>query len=172
MKEKTKILIYGYGNPGRKDDGAGPALVKQIEKWAKDYGLDGIDFDSNYQLNIEDALLIRDYDIVIFADATVEEIEDFKMTRITSSDKVHFTMHAVNPAFVVDLCKKLYGRSPDAYLVHIKGYDFRMVEGLTAEAEDNLRKAFEHIKEFLPEPGKLTIHSFNPEVTEGSDIRS
>ena len=60
-----KVLIYGYGNPGRQDDALGILLVEKMELWAKENGLGFIDFDSNYQLNIEDAMAISEYDIVI-----------------------------------------------------------------------------------------------------------
>ena len=29
----SSILIYGYGNPGRQDDGLGPTLVDALETW-------------------------------------------------------------------------------------------------------------------------------------------
>ena len=32
------ILIYGCGNPGRQDDGLGPALVAELEAWARAEG--------------------------------------------------------------------------------------------------------------------------------------
>ena len=51
-----KILVYGYGNPGRQDDGLGVALVEELEQWVATEKIPGLDFDSNYQLNAEDAL--------------------------------------------------------------------------------------------------------------------
>ena len=50
-----KILIYGYGNPGRQDDGLGNAFTNRIQEWVAIEGLHDFHFDSNYQLNIEDA---------------------------------------------------------------------------------------------------------------------
>jgi len=64
-----QILIYGFGNPGREDDGLGIELARRLEDWSKKSGLPGITFDSNYQLNIEDAEVISEKDLVIFADA-------------------------------------------------------------------------------------------------------
>ncbi len=29
-----QILVYGYGNPGRQDDGLGVELVRRLEEWA------------------------------------------------------------------------------------------------------------------------------------------
>ncbi len=144
-----KVLVYGYGNPGRRDDGLGPALVQMVEKWIESEKIDHVSVDSNYQLNIEDAYEIRDYDTVIFADATVEDIKDFKLSRVEPSDKTTFTMHAVSPSFILDLSQKINDHSPDVFLLHIKGYEFQLEEGLTERAEKNLILAFRYLNERL-----------------------
>ena len=136
-----KTLIYGYGNPGRQDDALGILLVEHMERWAKENGHDSMDFDSNYQLNIEDALAISEYDIVIFADASIEDISDFVLTRVEPSQKTEFTMHAMNPEFVLHLCQSLYNKFPETYLVHLKGYEFEFLGKLTQKAEKNLNAA-------------------------------
>ncbi|VGO14536.1 hypothetical protein PDESU_03099 [Pontiella desulfatans] len=61
-------LVIGYGNPGRLDDGLGPAFAERIQG----LGLSGVTVESNYQLNIEDAELVSRYDTVVFADASVD----------------------------------------------------------------------------------------------------
>ena len=61
----TKVLFIGYGNPGRLDDGLGPAIASEIEKLE----IKDIKCDSDYQLSVEDAVDINQHDIVIFADA-------------------------------------------------------------------------------------------------------
>jgi len=150
-----KILIYGYGNPGRQDDGLGNAFIERLEVWAKQQQMEGITFDSNYQLNIEDAAEVSDKDLVIFVDASTEEIEDFILTPVNASTKVAFTTHAASPGYIVDLCKQLYNRVPATYLVHIKGYEWEFREGLSKRALENLGKALKHIKMMLKEPEKM-----------------
>ena len=66
-------LIYGYGNPGRQDDGLGSALVEALEKWLPPALRSRVVLDSNYQLNAEDALAISGHDTVIFVDAATGE---------------------------------------------------------------------------------------------------
>jgi len=147
MMGKAKVLVYGYGNPGRRDDGLGPAFINQLEVWKKKERIDYIDTDSNYQLNIEEAFTIRDYDRVVFVDASTEEIEDFQLVQVHPADKVSFTMHAMHPSFVLDLCIKLYGKTPEVFLMKIRGYDFQLAEGLSDRASANLLKAFSYLKE-------------------------
>ena len=154
MMENYRILIYGYGNPGRRDDGLGPALVNLVEKWIEIENISNISVDSNYQLNIEDAYTIHNFDLVIFADATVEDIENFMLSRVLPSSKTDFTMHSVHPAFVLDLCTQLYEKVPDVFLLHLKGYDFELKEGLTKRAEENLKEAFHYVREILVNPVK------------------
>ncbi len=159
MKSPYKILIYGFGNPGRQDDGLGNAFVEKMEQWVNDQGLEGFEFDSNYQLNIEDAAEISDKDLVVFADASVEDIEDFILTQVDADTKVAFTTHAASPGYIVQLCRDIYNRIPPTYLLHIKGYEWHFREGLTEKAVENLEKAVDMMKRKLQNPEDL-INSF------------
>ncbi len=147
-----KILLYGYGNPGRQDDALGIRFIERMQVWVKEKGLDNIFFDSNYQLNIEDADTISDYDIVYFVDASMEPIEDFTISKVEfSTAQVEFTMHAISPGVVLNLCDNIYNKIPKAYLVHIKGYewDLEFNKGLTEKGEKNLQSAIDYMKEKL-----------------------
>ena len=151
----TKILLYGYGNPGRQDDGLGNAFVERMQAWVEKEKIEGVEFDSNYQLNIEDADAIADKDIAIFIDASVEGIADFCVTKVTENSKVTYTTHAASPGYIYDLCKKINGQAPPTYLIHIKGYEWEFLEGLCDQAIANLEKAIEYIKPFILEPAKF-----------------
>jgi hydrogenase maturation protease len=145
-----KTLIYGYGNPGRQDDAIGIMLVEKLEHWAGSEGYDWISFDSNYQLNIEDAATISGYERVIFADASKEDfIQSHLLQVLQPSSRVEFTMHAVSPAFILHLCHSIYGKLPEAWLLHVRGYEWELNEGLTVKAAQNMEYAMKEIKEFL-----------------------
>jgi hydrogenase maturation protease len=148
MTEIKNILLYGFGNPGRQDDGLGNEFVEEMKIWITENKIKNVEFDSNYQLNIEDADTISNKDIVVFIDATIEDIDNFYVDEVDpSSAKVEFTMHAVSPAFVVNLCNDIYNKFPKCYLVHIKGYEWDFAEGLTDQARENLNKAIAYIKD-------------------------
>ena len=144
-----KILVYGYGNPGRQDDALGLKLAEEVHIWAEKLGYDFIQTDSNYQLNIEDASTVNGSDLVIFADASKEDITDFKFTLLSPDPKVDFTMHHVSPAFILQLCNEIYGQIPETYLLHIKGYQWDFMGDITPEAEINFKKALEYTKNYL-----------------------
>lgn len=146
----NKILIYGYGNPGRRDDGLGIAFAEQMGNWAKKSMSYPITIETNYQLNIEDAELISHYDTVIFADASQETMDSFALTPIEpAQNTVEFTMHAVAPGYVVHLCQNLFQKTPHAFLLHIKGYEWEMAESLSKAARNNLNLALEHMQNML-----------------------
>ena len=104
MTVSPKILIYGYGNPGRQDDGLGISVVERIEKWIRKHKLDFVKTDCNYQLNIEDAAEIADKELVIFVDASKEDITDFLITTVEPSNKIQFTSHSISPSYLLNLC--------------------------------------------------------------------
>ena len=147
-----RILVYGYGNPGREDDGLGIALVNELEKWAVDNQLANISFDNNYQLNIEDAEVISNHDLVIFADASEEDIDDFCLSVVDSTAKLAFTTHSASPGYILKLCQELFQIEPLVLLMHIKGYAWEFKEGISPKAAENLKAAILYMKEILEEP--------------------
>jgi len=150
-----KIHIYGYGNPGREDDGLGNALVERMQSRVDNQFIHDFEFDSNYQLNIEDAANIADKDLVIFADASTENIIDYEITPVDATAKITFTSHAASPGYIVGLCKELYGKTPAVYLLHIKGYQWEFKEGLSEKAIENLNAAVEELMLKLRHPETL-----------------
>jgi len=145
-----KILVYGYGNPGRQDDALGVYCAAKIKKWAEKHFPEAVDVDMNYQLNVEDAERISHYDTVIFTDASQEEIQPFLLSRLTPSPtQVEFTMHSVSPAYVLHLCQTLFGKKPESYLLHIRGYRWDFEEKLSEKAKQNLNKSIEALTALL-----------------------
>ncbi len=149
MTTEQNILIYGYGNPGRQDDGLGIFLTEKVDNWIKEKNLKSIKVDCNYQLNIEDAAEIADKDLVVFVDASKEDINDFLFTEVKPSDKTEFSMHAVSPSYIFNLCNIIYNKAPDTYLLHIKGYKWDFLKEMTEQAENNLTKAYDFLMKFI-----------------------
>jgi hydrogenase maturation protease len=143
-----RILIYAFGNPGRQDDGLGNRLVEELEPWIDEEGFDLVELESNYQLNIEDADNMKDKDIVVFVDASIEDIDDFHLGPVEPSEgRSEFTMHAASPAYILALCIRLYQKHPETYLLQIRGYEWEFLEKLSSRAEQNLSRALGFIKE-------------------------
>ncbi len=158
------VLVYGYGNPGRQDDGLGPALVGMLERER----IPGVVTDCNYQLQIEDAVAVSESDAVIFVDALSVGGEPFTFGELEPSNDITFTTHTMSPASVLALSHELYGRPPRAYLLAIRGYEWELVEGLSQAAAGNLEAAFRFIG---PRIGEILAGIGRDAVTEGSAIR-
>ncbi len=147
MLPKKRILIYAFGNPGRQDDGLGNCFVEELEPWLKENGHDQVTTESNYQLNIEDADNIKDKDIVVFVDASTEDIDDYHLGIVEPSEgRSEFTMHAASPAYILALCIKLYKKHPETYLLQIRGYEWEFLEKLSPRAEQNLYLALDFLR--------------------------
>lgn len=144
MKEK-KILVYGFGNPGRQDDGLGPAIIERLDT----DGIPGIATDCNYQLNIEDAYLIAENDIVVFVDASIDAEEPYSFSKIEPSAEITFTTHSMSPQSVLALCAELYEKKLDAYVLGIRGYEWDFEVGLTPKADKNFNEAYSFLLKWL-----------------------
>jgi len=144
-----KILVYGYGNPGRQDDGLGILFVDVIEKWANKKKIKNLYFDSNYQLNIEDAINISKFDIVIFVDASKNIKKSFSIKKINPQQIESITTHNITPENVLFLSKELYGKEPKTYLITIKGYRWEINKKLSKKAQKNLLLSLNYIKKRL-----------------------
>ena len=148
----ASFLVLGYGNPGRQDDGLGVACVEALERWAAAERRPGLVFDSNYQLNIEDALTVAGHDGVLFVDATRAPVARFALRRIAPLAAATFSTHAMNPETVLALCAELYDKRPAAWLLTIQGRGWEPNAAMTAEARANLAAALSFIKAFLRNP--------------------
>jgi Ni,Fe-hydrogenase maturation factor len=142
------ILIYGIGNPGRQDDSLGVSFATCMEDWVTKNNLD-IDVEYNYQLNVEDAARISLHKLVIFADATKEIIEKYYITRVIAKASNGILSHAVNPESILFLCKELFAYQPEAFVFHIKGYEWEFGEPVTKNALNNLQLALKEIQNIL-----------------------
>lgn len=132
-----RILVIGYGNPGRQDDGLGPMAATEIEKldWPNVSTMD------NYQLVIEDAVEIAAHDVVWFVDATREGEAPCAMRRLSPTFDISFTSHLLKPETLLAIADQQFGKCPEAHLVSIRGYEFDFLEGLTERARGNLALA-------------------------------
>lgn len=132
-----RVLILGYGNPGRQDDGLGPAVATKIDG----LGWPNVTAHDNYQLNIEDAMDVAEHDVVWFVDAARIGPSPYDVRDVSPASAVEFSSHIVRPETILAIARECYGGSPEAFLLAIRGYEFEFIEALTPGAVDNLRAA-------------------------------
>jgi hydrogenase maturation protease len=151
-------LLIGIGNPGRGDDALGPALAARLaglepgsvpEGAVIDIPVLAVSASWKYQLNIEDAHLIKDCGRVVFADAEAASEIPVALRRVEPAAAIAFTTHEMTPASVLALCEELYGRAPEGWLLTMRGYVWALGENLSARAALNLEEALRRIREFV-----------------------
>jgi hydrogenase maturation protease len=148
----TALLLIGYGNPGRGDDGLGPRFVEALAGEA----VAGLTPIADYQLSAEHVLAVAEAERVVFADAMIGGSKPFMFEKIEARQDEGLGSHSLTPSAVLGLAAVLYGKTPDAFVMGITGYDFEEVkEGLTDAARANLDLAVAHFWNwFAPEAGR------------------
>lgn len=141
-----RILLIGYGNPGRFDDGLGPALAEEVAR----RGIPGLATDSDYQLTVEDAEAVARHEVAILADAAAQGAEPFAWREVTATEEAGFTTHSVQPEQLLGLVRNLFGAKTKVYLLAIRGYKFNEFgEGLSGAAQANLAAATDFVEEWI-----------------------
>ncbi|MDD4880642.1 MAG: hydrogenase maturation protease [Gallionellaceae bacterium] len=114
------VLIIGIGNPSRGDDALGPLLIEHLET----LDLPGVELLTDFQLQVEYALDLQGRTAVIFVDAAVAGPEPFSFETARPAQDTSYSSHELSPAAVLHTCEQLYGTSPEARILAIRGYQF------------------------------------------------
>jgi|YelNatPaOPRAMG01_1025707.scaffolds.fasta_scaffold20138_2 hydrogenase maturation protease len=131
-----RVLVIGYGNPLRGDDGLGIAAVEmlmgRVEAGLCDPGV-AIRFKAVYQLTPEIAADLAGADFAVFIDAACDNVQGDIIHRrvLPSASALDSFSHQLTPEVLLALAERLYGRSPEAYLYSIGAASFEYGETLS-----------------------------------------
>ncbi len=100
------LVIFGWGNVSRGDDGLGPLLLARIAE----SGWDNATLIEDFQLQIEHALDLQGADLALFIDAGKDTPAPFSFREIFPQDGVTHTTHALPPASVLAVFRKVTGK--------------------------------------------------------------
>lgn len=141
----NKLLLFGYGNPGRGDDGLGPLLVEHVSQLQ----LAGVICLVDMQLLIEHATDLVGFDQIIFADADMSCQAPFEFSAAHAAMDDSYTSHALTPAALLHVYRHIrQGTAPSAFLLRIRGYRFELGNALSAQADNNLTAAIRKIRQW------------------------
>jgi hydrogenase maturation protease len=144
------ILLIGYGNSFRRDDGAGPALARMIKEMDP---RDDLRVITTHQLGPElaEEMAAPEVTAVIFMDAAESAHFDHMphvcdaLPRVLDYDPCSSCFgHHFSPAVVMTYAMFLYGMHPPAWLISIPGHDFGFGEGFSEKTEQVLSLALEN----------------------------
>jgi hydrogenase maturation protease len=141
----NRILVIGFGNLDRTDDGVAFHVVNALRRRLGQTALDednsgleelGAPVDTVFigQLVPEMIDLLDHYDRIVFVDAHVDPALDDLHCAAISPDEAGLTFtHHMSPATLLAFYRALHGRDLEGHLVSIRGRDFDFNNNLTAE---------------------------------------
>lgn len=141
-----EMLVIGYGNVLRGDDGVGPAIAARVAQasWAGK-----VETLICQQLLPEMAETITHVACVVFVDAAAHgrpaEIRCHAIAPDAADDPL--ATHRLTPQGVLALAQLLYGRVPAAWLLTVAGHDFSHSESMTPAVETAVAAAVDRIRE-------------------------
>jgi hydrogenase maturation protease len=142
----AKLLLFGYGNPGRGDDALGPELIGRIAQ----LHLADVECQNDMQLQVEHVTDLAACKQVLFIDADMSCTEPFDFSEIGAAKDDSYTSHAMSPTALLHAYSQVYGKdAPPAFLLRIRGYDFELGDPLTGKASANLERATEKVRDWL-----------------------
>jgi hydrogenase maturation protease len=124
------VLIIGYGNPLRGDDGFGYRAAERIP------GAMAV-----HQLTPELMDPIARADRVVFLDATAEGVPgEIRRRRVEAFASGGAFTHHSTPEGLLAGAKALYGRAPEAVLITVCGANFEMSQALSPAVESAMER--------------------------------
>jgi len=125
----AQILILGYGNPLRSDDGLG---WRAAEDLAGKFSCDDVEIRSCHQLTPDLVESISKADTVFFIDASREgEPGEVRCKPVLPGPSSGRFSHQLSPTAILGWSRELFGRCPQAFAVSVCGRCFELGETLS-----------------------------------------
>ena len=124
LMQSFSILIIGYGNNLRSDDGVGRYLAEIIDQQQ----LPLVKTLSVHQLTPELVLEIAESQAVIFIDAIASLTGEITLQSLEASQDKTRLGHTSNPEQLLSLCQNLYNKLPPAWLLTLPTQSFEFGE--------------------------------------------
>jgi len=137
-----ELLVIGYGNELRCDDGVGPRVAAAVEA----LHLPGVGTLICQQLSPEHAEPVSQAKVVVFVDAAVDAPREVQFRKLEPAGNSQLMAHAADPRTMLALARDVYGRTPEAWWLTIPAVKLGFGEDLSPEAQRGLAEAVEKIK--------------------------
>ncbi len=142
MLNTTHLLVIGYGNPLRGDDGVGLKVAEAIEALQ----LPGVRTLICQQLSPEHAEPISQARVVIFVDAAVDAPKAVQVRQLEPGGSSQLMAHAADPRTMLALARDVFGHAPEAWWLTIPAVKLGFDESLSPEAQRGFAEAVEKIQ--------------------------
>ena len=135
-----RLLVVGFGNELRGDDGAGPHIAREVARWGKP----GVAALALHQMVPELADRLADVEEVIFVDASVA-VDRLTCEQVKPGGPT--IGHFACPGGLLALTRLVHGRAPSAWLIQIPAKTFDLGDRLSPETERAMAEAIRRINE-------------------------
>lgn len=140
---RRSILVIGYGNPLRSDDGIGPQVAREVAGW----GMPDVEAIAVHQLTPELAESLASVNLVIFIDAYPATPEqDLQVCALEPAESGTPSGHWCTPQVLLAITQALYDHCPQGWWVIVPGVNFDLGEGLSPVATQGVATALQEIK--------------------------
>lgn len=135
------VLVIGYGNTLRRDDGAGPRVAEAIGQ----LGLSDVQTLILHQLSPEHADPVSRAGTVIFVDAAIGGPDAIQIRQLAPSETHRLSGHTADPAILLALARDIFGRVPSAWLVTLPVRSMEFGEHLDPVTEERVTEAITRV---------------------------
>jgi len=143
----ARVMVIGYGNPLRGDDGVGWAAAQRL---AERVDSDRIVTLGVHQLTPELAQTISRFDRVIFIDAAVNQPAGYLNCRsVEPIDASRVMVHHLSPEALLAMSKRLFDKRPQAHLITVGGENFDHGDTLSPAVERACERLVRHLQDTL-----------------------
>ena len=139
---ETELLVIGYGNPLRRDDGVGPRVAEAVEELQ----LPGVRTLATHQLSPEHADPVARARRVIFVDAAVDRTDGVHLRKLEPGETSQLMTHSADPRTLLALARDVFGRVPEAWWLTIPAVHLGFGTDYSPEAEAGFHAAMDEIK--------------------------
>ncbi len=145
MPAHLPILVIGYGNTLRSDDGVGPKVAETVA----DLHLPGVEVFARELLVPELADPVARARLVVFVDAAVDAPRQVQWRPLHPADSSRLLDHAADPRTLLALARDIFGRAPRAWWLTIPVENTAIGEGFSPFAQGGMKRAVQQLKRFL-----------------------
>jgi hydrogenase maturation protease len=136
------VLVIGYGNTLRQDDGVGPKTAEAIAA----LNLPGVAVVTCDLLTPEMAERISQAKTVFFIDASVEAPKEVQVRKLEPNPTCQVMAHAADPRTMLALARDVFGHAPEGWWVTIPARRMGIGDDLSTVATRGMKTAIQTVR--------------------------
>ena len=138
------LLVIGYGNTLRQDDGVGPKVAEAVSSLA----LPGVRTLACPLLTPELAEAVSLARVVVFVDAAVDAPREVQTRKLAPAKSSQVMAHAASPATLLALARDVFGHAPKAWLITVPVEDLGIGDEFSPLAQRGFEIAVRQVRKW------------------------